>query len=71
VVGAGQASGGGGRSARVLGADAAGRGSLPMDKHIGRVERDANLVTLYLGGRIGCRDDWAGILGRHHPGLPV
>jgi hypothetical protein len=39
VVGAGQASGGGERSARVLGEDAAGRCSSPMDNTTGRAEK--------------------------------
>ena len=41
------------------------------EHNTGRAERDANLATLYPGGRIHGRDDWAGILGRHRPGLPV
>ena len=41
------------------------------EHNTGRAERDANLATLYPGGRIHGRDDWAGILGRHGPGIPV
>ena len=51
--------------------DAIDRGSLPMDNTPGGWKSDANLAILYPGGRIGCRDDWAGILGRYRPGLSV
>jgi len=63
-----------GRSARVLGEVAAGRHRprfVANGQHTGRVERDANLATLYPGGRTSCRDDWDGILGRHRPGIPL
>ena len=58
----------------MLGEDAAGRQRprfVANGHNTRRVERNANLATLYPGGRIHGRDEWAGILGRHRTGLPL